>query len=278
MIKNKRPTSTSGLALAAASVLLAVLSLNTAHAASEDLLKVADPEVNKAYVRARFGAVQNKAFNRGDARKKVLIIGDSQAQDFVNSAMENNYFDNYQVRTRHVPAQCQLYLGDEAGSGVESKDKALCATVESLTTSRAQIAQADVIIFASLWRSWAVAKLPQTIENLALRDNQKLVVLGRKSFGRISLRHYLRMSDAKRKSVRNPISQQFLNDNRSLRQRLPAATFVDQYALICGAGQNTCPVFTPDAELISFDGGHLTKAGARYVGQQLFKSQALSDL
>lgn len=278
MIKNKKLTSASGLALAAAGVLFATLSLNTAQAASQDLLKAADPDVNKAYVRARFGTIQNKAFNPGDGRKKVLIIGDSQAQDFLNSAMEHGHLNGYQVRTRHIPAQCQLYYGDASGSGVESKDEALCAKSESLAKSKRQIENADVIIFASLWRSWAVAKLPQTIQNLELRDNQKLVVVGRKSFGRISLRHYLRMSDAQRKNVRNPINQQFLNDNRSLSQRLPAAMFVDQYALICGAGQNTCPVFTPDAELISFDGGHLTKAGAQFVGDRIFNSPALSGL
>jgi len=277
-MKNKRITSSYGLGLAAVSALCTTLFLSTAHASSEDLLKAADAEVNKSYVRARFGAVQNKAFNPGDARRKLLIIGDSQAQDFVNSAMENDYLKGYQVRTRHVPAQCQLYLGDPEQSGVAEKDKALCAKVESLTTSRQQINNADVIIFASLWRNWAVQKLPQTIENLELRDNQKLVVLGRKSFGRVSIRHYLRMSDDKRKSVRNVINQQFLNDNNMLRQRLSPTVFVDQYASICGAGQNTCPVFTPDAKLISFDGGHLTKEGARYVGERIFTSPALSSL
>ncbi|PID45836.1 MAG: hypothetical protein CSB47_06940 [Proteobacteria bacterium] len=271
-------TSRYGLGLIAISTLCSALFTSHVQAASEDLLAAADPKVNKAYVRARFGKVQNKPFNANDPRPKLLILGDSQAQDFVNSAMEHDYLDKYQVRTRHIPAQCQLFLGDEADSGVADKDKALCTKVESLTTSKRQIQRADVIILASLWRSWAVKKLPQTIENLELRDNQKLIVLGRKSFGRVSLRHYLRMSDAQRKSVRNPIKRQFLNDNRILKQVLPPQVFVDQYTLICGAGQSTCPVFTPDAELISFDGGHLTKAGARYVGERIFTSPALSSL
>lgn len=277
-MKNNRITSNYGLGLAVVSALCSALLFSTAQAATEDLLKAADPDVNKSYVRARFGSVQNKAFNPGDSRQKLLIIGDSQAQDFVNSAMENDYLKNYQIRTRHVPAQCQLYYGDPEKSGIAEKDQALCSKVESLTTSKKQIENADVVIFASLWRSWAVQQLPQTIENLELRDNQKLIVLGRKSFGRISLRHYLRMSDEKRKTVRNPINQQFLNDNRQLSQRLSPEIFVDQYASICGAGQNTCPVFTPDAKLISFDGGHLTKEGARYVGDRIFNSLALSSL
>ena len=277
-MKNKRITSNYGSGFAIIGAICSTLFVGSAQASGEDLLKAADPDLNKSYVRARFGVVQNKRFDINDSRKKLLIIGDSQAQDFVNSAMEHDYLDNYQVRTRHIPAQCQIFLGEESTSGVSDKDKALCEKVESLETSKQQINNADIIIFASLWRSWAVQKLPQTIENLQLRDDQKLIVLGRKSFGRISLRHYLRMSDEKRKAIRNPINQQFLNDNRLLRQTLPADTFVDQYALICGEGQSDCPVFTPDAELISFDGGHLTKAGARYVGERIFISQGLAPL
>ena len=66
--------------------------------------------------------------------------------------------------------------------------------------------------------------------------------------------------------------------SEQMKQYLPAHVFVDQYALICGEGQNTCPVFTPKGELISFDGGHLTKPGASYVGEKIFSSAALASL
>jgi hypothetical protein len=258
---------------------LAVMPLTTSVASEGyDLLKAADPDINKQYVRAAFGQVQNKKFNANDRRRKLLLIGDSQAQDFFNSAMEHDYLAGYQIRTRHIPSQCQPYLGDPSASGVASKDKALCAKVESLAKAKSQIANADVVVLASLWRDWAVRKLPETIGNLALRDNQKLIVVGRKSFGRISLRHYLRMSEGKRTSLRNPIHAKFFQENNLLRSTLSSDTFVDQYSLICGRGQQQCPVFTPEGELISFDGGHLTKAGARFVGDRIFASGALRSL
>jgi hypothetical protein len=34
-------------------------------------------------------------------------------------------------------------------------------------------------------------------------------------------------------------------------------------------------LFTDDAQLISYDGGHLTPAGAKYVGQLLFANSLL---
>ena len=281
-MKNLTKASVSKLGATMGIALLSVMTLMplTASAANDsyDLLKAADPDLNKQYVRGGFGKIQNKKFNRSDSRKKLLLIGDSQAQDFLNTVLENDALAGYQIRTRHIPAQCQPYLGDPEKSGIESKDEALCKKVESLAKAKPQIANADVIVIASLWRDWAVNMLPKTIENLELRDNQKLVVVGRKSFGRISLRHYLRMSAAKRSGLKNVINTKFLRANNTLRSRLPAHVFVDQYALICGRGQSKCPVFTPDGELISFDGGHLTKAGAKFVGEKIFTSQALSDL
>lgn len=276
-MKNQRNTSSYGFGLAIG-LFSSVVLLTTAHANNQDLLKAANPAINKQYVRAEFGKVQNKAFNANDPRKKLLIIGDSQAQDFVNSANEHQFLKGYQVRTRHIPAKCQPFLGNPAQSGVEGRDRAFCERVETLNKSKAQIANADVVIIAALWKKWAVSQLPQTIKNLNLAANQKLVVLGRKSFGKISLRHYLRMSNDKRKALRNPINQKFLSANQLMKQRVPPHMFVDQYALICGQGQSTCPVFTPKGELISFDGGHLTKQGASYVGKRIFTSGALAQL
>jgi len=151
--------------------------------------------------------------------------------------MEHQFLNGFQVRTRHIPAKCQPFLGDPSQSGVESKDRAFCESVETLSKSKAQIEKADIVILAALWRDWAVSQLPQTIANLQLDANQKIVVLGRKSFGKISLRHYLRMTADKRKALRNPINEKFLNANQQMKQYLPAHVFVDQYALICGEGQ-----------------------------------------
>jgi len=255
-----------------------VFLFNTSVATADNLLKSADPEVNKQYVRERFGKIQNKSFDKTNSKKKLLLIGDSQAQDFLNSAMEDDYLGAYQIRTRHIPAQCQPFLGKLSESGVASKDKSFCKSKDSLEKAKEQIANADVIVLAALWREWAVKKLPESIKNLALKDTQKVIVLGRKSFGRIALRHYLRMPSSKRINLRNPINEKYINDNDLLRQSFDKSVFVDQYALICGEKQSKCPIFTPKGELISFDGGHLTKAGARFVGEKIFSSAPLSEL
>jgi len=53
--------------------------------------------------------------------------------------------------------------------------------------------------------------------------------------------------------------------------------FVNIQALICKS-ENDCPLFTPQIKLISFDGGHLTQQGARYVGRILLQNPPLNQL
>jgi hypothetical protein len=57
---------------------------------------------------------------------------------------------------------------------------------------------------------------------------------------------------------------------------LPPALFVDTHAIVCGVEVPGCPLFTPSGSLISYDGFHLTQAGARYVGTLLFRDPALA--
>jgi hypothetical protein len=207
-----------------------------------------------------------------------LLIGDSHAQDFMNVIAESEKFIGYQIRTRRIPTQCQIYLGDQQARYILPKDKALCGNEDNLQRIKKQIANADLIIFASNWKAWAVKELPKTIENLALQPEQKLLIIGRKNFGKVSIRHYLRMSPEKRIAFKNQVDDVQIEINALMHKTLPTDQFVDIHTLLCGSNQTEqCPVFTPDDELITFDGGHLTKAGAKYVGNILFTHSTLKD-
>jgi len=230
------------------------------------------------YVNASFDAASNKQFDPTDSRPKLLLIGDSQAKDFLNSAQENGYFNRYQIRTRHIGSQCQMFLGNPDDSGVVEKLRVPCQKADSLQHALPQIAEADVVILSGLWRRWALKQLPRTIRNLRLKPSQKLVVVGRKSYGRVIMSRYKAMPTAVRVKQRNRVNRQFLKDNAEIAGRLAPQQFIDQYALTCGPGSSRCPIFTPQGEFITFDGGHLTKAGARHVGKQLLQSPAFKSL
>ncbi len=240
----------------------------------EALLKATDTEVSGEYTRQRFLAVQKKPFDPADKRKKALIIGDSHAQDFFNSVLENGYLANYQLSTRYIPTRCQMFFGEKGAENIQPKDTALCEASDNLTQAAAQIAEADVVIMVARWQEWAAKLLPETLKSMNLRAEQSLVVLGAKDFGRVSVRNYLKLSDDELRVLSNKVDPKPLATNQLLRDSLGDKVFVDQQRLICGEGAS-CRLFTDDAQLISYDGGHLTPAGAKYVGQLLFTNSLL---
>lgn len=244
----------------------------------DGLLQAADTEASGQYTRERFLALQKRPFDPADSRKKALIIGDSHAQDFLNGVLENGYLANYQIRTRYIPFRCQVFLSEQGTQYIKPRDKALCDGSDNLEQAKAQIIEADLVILSSLWEEWAAKLLPETIRNLDLRPNQKLVVIGRKEFGKIAVRKYLAMPEAELHTVANKVSPSTRAINEIIRQGVGSnGVFVDQHRLICGTGP-ACRLFTDDLQLISYDGGHLTKAGAKYVGRLLFEGSILGKL
>ena len=220
-----------------------------------ELLKVANSEKSGEYVRKHFLQKMKKPFN-DENKKKALIIGDSHAQDFLNTVLENGYLKNYQISTRYIPAHCQIYLGGNAGQFIKHKDKALCKKSDSLLHAKKQIREADLIIFAADWKEWAAKRLPQTINQLGLTPRQKLFVIGRKSFGKISVRNYLRLPEEELRNLRNKVDGRQDTVNNIMSKTLSKSVFVDLHRLVCGSSSASCPVFTDKLKLISFDGGH----------------------
>ena len=242
------------------------------------ILQVSDLEKSGEYVRQRFLKQLEKPFNPDDKRKKMLVIGDSHAQDFYNALLENKLEGRYQISTRRIPAICGLYLGSENISPlIEAKHAPICEKADTLTAALTQIKQADTVIIAANWKLWSAERLATTVQNLNIKAPQKLFVVGRKNFGKINLRKFLRMPSDKLKQLRNPVHGAQQETNRVMKQTLKPSVFVDIQALLCKS-EDDCPLFTPEVRLISYDGGHLTAEGARYVGSVLLKHPPLNQL
>ncbi|CAA6825417.1 MAG: Unknown protein, partial [uncultured Thiotrichaceae bacterium] len=171
-----------------------------------DMLKAADPKASGEYVRARFLKQMKKPFNASDSRPKAILIGDSHAQDFYNAILESRSMSGYQISTRYIPTVCQMYLGAENITGLrDSRHASICAKSDTLEQAKAQISEADVVILTSNWKEWSAKRLPESIKNLALRPDQKLVVIGRKSYGKPNIRKYARMPENELRALRNQV-------------------------------------------------------------------------
>ena len=246
--------------------------------ARTDILQAADKPKSGEYVRRRFLNQMERPFIPTDNRKKMLVIGDSHAQDFYNALLENNLDQRYQIRTRRIPAICGLYLGSENISGlIEKKHVPNCQKSDTLAAAMPQIKQADVVILAANWKLWSAQRLPTTIQNLQIKAPSKLFVIGRKNFGKLNLRKYVRLSDNELRQLRNPVYGVQRKINQTMQQTLPKRMFANTQALIC-KNEKDCPLFTPQTRLISYDGGHLTQQGARYMGRVLLQNPPLNQL
>ncbi|MEY2716820.1 MAG: hypothetical protein RIT24_3163 [Planctomycetota bacterium] len=196
-----------------------------------------------------------------DATKpNALILGNSFARDFINGVMANGYLSGHEISYHRV----------------SWKDELSCrGTAEAIPErARRALSQADVAIFVlgafdtDCWR-----------DDIALyRDlgAKRIIVVGTKNFGWNPNAIMLRRGD-ERRNFRPQVFPGARRQNDFDRGRIVDAEYVDLLGMLMDA-EGRVPLLTPEGRLISEDGGHLTKAGARYIGELLFEHPALRDL
>jgi len=182
------------------------------------------------------------SFVRAEARK-VLVQGNSYARDFVNMNLE--VFD-----TRGLEF---VYRNDfpECFSEVKAEMRRLYE-------------QAEVIVFAS--GDPKVRCIDEDIAQ-ARRDGKAVFYLGSKHFG-YNLNWLARKSGSERVLQGNPVMPVYEAEERALRQRVPLAHYLPIYEHVL-LPDGLMPVTDAKARLLTPDRGHLTRAGAVYLGQRV---------
>jgi hypothetical protein len=210
------------------------------------------------------------------------LIGDSFSKDLLQMILEAQILPGADIRVRSVPAACQIYRGKEdALAMVEAKSRATCKDevyYEAFYPEiDALIQKADLVILAGRWFAWSAERLPETLENFHFPPTTRVIVLGRKDFGHLKLQAWLGMPPERKAQQQNRVRNDHLRINARMAEKLaniPGIEFVDLHALVCGKDAPTCPIFTPQGRLISYDGYHLTQMGARWLGEKLAQHPA----
>ncbi|GHU18496.1 hypothetical protein FACS189475_04070 [Betaproteobacteria bacterium] len=127
---------------------------------------------------------------------------------------------------------------------------------------------------AGYWLEWSAKRLPETLKNFKLLDNTRVIIIGKKSIEmtRDDFKKYIRLSREERIVLKTRLTTDSIEINSILRNNLLGiknVEFIDLAALISGNAPDSCPVFTPEGQLIYYDGSHLTQAGAAYMGSFL---------
>ena len=194
------------------------------------------------------------------ARPNMLVIGNSFARDFLNAAYENNRLQGYETVFIHISRRGELSCKSEPGQLTEE--------------ARTLIAEADLLICV----------MPMFDSECWAEDNamfralgaKRIVAIGTKSFGWNPNALLATRGDARR-SFRARVMPDAWDTNERDRLLLPADEFVDLISMLADRNR-TVPLLSPEGLLLSEDGEHLTRAGARYLGQLMFAHPALRDL
>jgi len=221
------------------------------------------------YVRQRHSALREfKSFNASDTLK-ILVIGDSYSQDLINVLHEGALLGDAEFRVIEVPRRCQIYRGHKPVENfIEPRFRELCSQdhYKELTSL---LEDADAIFIAASWQGWSAERLPETLDRLGISQDDNYLVFGRKSLGYINRPAYVGLGAKEKALIRNPISPRHVEINSAMQRNIKPRHFVDLHALLCGPDELTCPIFDNNGKLLSYDGSHLTEAGARYLAKRL---------
>ncbi|ANY18507.1 hypothetical protein AW878_14190 [Bordetella pseudohinzii] len=233
-------------------------------------------ELQSKYVVGRFNALETDF--GPEPGPKVLVVGDSQAQDFLNVALEGGAWHGHQVRTFYISPVCQPVWDRRAvESDIAPADRGFCRSAKNLKQSLGLIEQADIVVIAANWQLWSAAQLPATLERLSLRPGQQLVIVGPKRFAVPEVIKLARMQPAERASLHYSLEAERLRVNERVRDMTAGrGVYIDLIDRLCPEAR--CPVFTPDDRLISYDGGHFTRDGAQYAASVLSQGETLRQL
>ena len=224
------------------------------------------------YVRSAYRSV-NRSPLAAD-HPNLVIVGDSFSQDFYNILQSAEAFEGYAISAIYVPARCQIHFGlseEIVEEHTAAEDFQLCSK-RRLTQKHADtLKSADIVVLAARWQSWSAEYLKQTLTHLDL--NAQVIVIGSKSFEK-NRRALLAYSPDHLEIARKMPDTSVLQSTEILERSLEKDQFVNLVNIVCMEG---CPLFTPEGDLLSYDGLHLTPEGVSYIGTLLFKEPPLSS-
>lgn len=176
-----------------------------------------------------------------NGKRKLLVIGNSYARDFVNMLLENNYADSFDISFK-------------------------TSFIRPATKQRVQ--ESDIIIAGNPIDSLSLNRFCSTNH----LDKSKILVVGTKNFGANNNLLFNTLSPSDRCSARVNVVATYLKNNISIKKEI-GNNYVNLLALLQNEKQQV-PVFTPDCKMIAQDYKHLTKYGAKYLGSLLIRDSA----
>jgi len=222
---------------------------------------------SKNYVVTNFGKTKMSNFDQLSSTNNILIIGDSYAEDLVNAIYESDLKNNISISTIYAPTKCgNIFVNSKKIIQIADNN---CSNPLENKKIVSLIENADEIWLAASWKEWALDHINESIINISNLSDAKIKVFGSKSFGEVRSTQYFVNNDTDEitriKSLTK--SHTYIVETMANTSYYPAE-YIDVSQLLCNS-YTSCSNSTDIGLPISYDGGHLTKAGAIYYGHLL---------
>jgi len=248
----------------------------------EQLKIIGGLEDAREYTWKRLNDLNHKDFEQN--AYKIMVIGDSFSGDFLNAVFENKPSSQINFSTHVIPAVCgNLYVEDNLLKYIDAKIHKLCLEKnwygdEKLTQL---ITKADEVWLISSWQDWQLSFLSQSMLNLEKRFGKKFLIVGKKSFGKkinkSQLSEFSTSSIQELKTMKTPLPENHIKINNFMKNNISSDKFFNLSEEIC-LSTSECRLFDNNGNLISYDGGHTSINGAKYIGSIISRNQRFSEL
>lgn len=206
-------------------------------------------------------------------KKKVFLIGDSYAQDLTNAIYESGLLEEISLSTRFIRSRCgNLYVSFfEKEKFINNRYRRGCKKVSYFKNPEVlrYLKSADEIWFTNAWKDWEIELIPISLKNLKETTNAKIRIFGKKDFPFFKPHKYLGMTSIERGLYEEPINPKSIILNERLKKLTEGYSFIDVQSLMCGGNIYKCKIFDQQGHIKTYDGGHLTKSGAKFYGNSI---------
>ncbi|MBL5882235.1 acyltransferase family protein [Lelliottia aquatilis] len=239
-------------------------------------------EVAKDYTwQLQSALVKRDSFDSSHSKQRVLVIGDSQSADVINMMNESGVINKFDVIARTVDYQCATPYVNEKESGeffnkINKRTIAdpgripKCLKQIAAATDPKLLATADRIYVAMFYENNLDSYVQKGIEFIKDNSKAEIYVFGRKNLSKSSIdivNAFGRLYGVD-KYAHGFVDKDALIINANL-GNIKGVKFIDLLSFIC-PDEFTCRVLTRDNKPIFYDYVHLTKYGAKSIGNALF--------
>jgi peptidoglycan/LPS O-acetylase OafA/YrhL len=219
------------------------------------------------YTVRKFNDHRGKNFESTSSKKKIILIGDSYAQDLVNALYESGAIDEISLATFYIPSTCGVIFSQKVDRLVNENE--FCGKEENSFKNDNLIklmSETDEVWLASRWKKKFLPLVGESLRNIS-EINPEIKVFGSKYFEKPLAKDFSEFGLNKWSQVPEIDERQDFEGEKKLLKdivREQGGFFVDTQRILC-SGKDLCAVYD-GVGLLSYDGGHLTSYGAKKLG------------